>query len=64
MLNLGLDMEDAINSVHNQRYESIQGSELYPHSGGFIDYVYFNFEVPAYTIELRYALFVARGMGH
>lgn len=51
--NLGADMEDAINAVHNARYESIQGSDLYPHSGGTIDWTYLQFGIPAYTIELR-----------
>ena len=50
---LGARMETAINSVHGSRYESIQGSSLYPHSGGTIDWTYENFGVPAYTVELR-----------
>ena len=48
-------MEEAINDVHGQRFESIPGCDLYTHSGGFIDWVYFSLNVPAYTIELRYA---------
>jgi len=51
--NLGQEMETAINAVHNARYESIQGSSLYPHSGGNIDWSYLMFNVPAYTIEIR-----------
>jgi len=50
---IGQRMEDAINAVHNARYESIQGSSLYPHSGGNIDWSYTMFNVPAYTVEIR-----------
>jgi len=50
---LGAKMEAAINGVHNAKYRSIQGSNLYPHSGGTIDWTYESFGVPAYTIELR-----------
>ena len=50
---LGLNMQDAINEVHGSRFESIQGSDLYPHSGGLIDYTYFTRGVPAFTVELR-----------
>lgn len=50
---LGALMEATINAVHGSRYESIQGSSLYPHSGGTIDWTYENFGVPAYTVELR-----------
>ena len=50
---LGLRMEAAINAVHGENFEAIQGSDLYPHSGGLIDYTYFTREVPSFTVELR-----------
>jgi predicted deacylase len=51
--NLGRGMASAINAVHGSRFEAIQGSDLYPHSGGLIDYTYFTRGVPAFTVELR-----------
>lgn len=50
---VGLEMEQVIRSVHNTAFDSIPGSELYPHSGGLIDYTYFTRNALAYTIELR-----------
>jgi len=51
--NIFRDVANAINLRHGQRYVSQQGSDLYPHSGGFIDYNYeINGQITT-TIELR-----------
>lgn len=50
---LGSAMETSINAVNRANFESIRGVELYPHSGGAIDYTYFTHNIPAYTFELR-----------
>jgi len=50
---LGGHIVSTINAVYNQYYVSQQGSDLYPHSGGFIDY---NWEINgmiAFTLEGR-----------
>eukprot|EP01052_Picozoa_sp_SAG31_P004626 SAG31_NODE_194_length_20722_cov_19.854192_7_plen_105_part_00 len=41
----------AINAVNDGAFRSIQGVDLYPHSGGFIDYMYDEFAVLGYTYE-------------
>ncbi len=46
-------MEKAVNAVNRASFESIRGVELYPHSGGCIDYSYMTYNVPAFTYELR-----------
>ncbi|KCV73368.1 hypothetical protein H696_00907 [Fonticula alba] len=46
-------MADAIRAVHGQEYEPMPGSQLYPHSGGLIDYAYYTRRIPAFTVELR-----------
>jgi len=49
----GLAMQEAIRAVHGYPFEAIQGVDLYPHSGGMIDYTYYERNATAYTIELR-----------
>jgi len=51
--NKGLAMQEAIRAVHGYPFEAIQGVDLYPHSGGMIDYTYYERNATAYTIELR-----------
>jgi len=46
-------MEVRINAVHNQRYVSQQGSDLYEHSGGFIDYNWVANRIIGFTLEGR-----------
>lgn len=55
---LGGIVESAINSVNGQRYVSEQGSDLYPHSGGFIDYNWEVNGIVAFTVEGRGTSFV------
>jgi len=56
--NLGADMVRGINSVHNQNYISQQGSDLYPHSGGFVDYNWEYNDMLTFTLEGRGGNFV------
>jgi len=51
--NLGLSIQNAINGVHGQRYISQQGSDLYEHSGGFIDYNWVANRFLSFTLEGR-----------
>jgi carboxypeptidase A2 len=59
VLSAGTEMCLAINAVHGSRFRSIQGVDLYPHSGGMVDYCYLESgagqarEPLAYTFELR-----------
>ena len=46
-------METAIRAVNGYPFEAIQGSDLYPHSGGMVDYAYFERNIAAFTVELR-----------
>lgn len=48
---LGLAQEVAINAVNGGEWQSIQGVDLYPHSGGFIDFVWEEHGVLGYTYE-------------
>ena len=48
---LGLAQEVAINAVNDGAWRSIQGVDLYPHSGGFIDSVYEVHGIIGYTYE-------------
>ena len=48
---LGLAQELAINEVNDGAWRSIQGVDLYPHSGGFIDSVWEVHGVIGYTYE-------------
>ena len=48
---LGLAQQAAINEVNSGAFRSIQGVDLYPHSGGFIDYMYDEFSILGYTYE-------------
>jgi len=52
-LNLGRNIAGVINAVNNQNYVSQQGSDLYTHSGGFIDYNWVENRVLAFTLEGR-----------
>ncbi len=64
VLSIGSASATAINSVHGQRFRSIQGVDLYPHSGGSIDYTYLvssadqEKDALAYCYELRGNSFV------
>jgi len=46
-------MVTAVNNVHGENFVSQQGSDLYEHSGGFIDYNYERHEMITFTYELR-----------
>ena len=46
-------LESAIAGVHGETYRSIQGSDLYPHSGGMIDYVWTQRRMVGFTFEGR-----------
>jgi len=50
---LGKSIADAINDVNGQNYISEQGSDLYTHSGGFIDYNWEENGIIAFTLEGR-----------
>jgi len=50
---LGKNIVDAINDVNGQNYISEQGSDLYTHSGGFIDYNWEENGIIAFTLEGR-----------
>lgn len=50
---LGLDIETAINARGGQRFVSEQGSDLYPHSGGIIDWCWEEYGIPSFTFEGR-----------
>jgi len=50
---LGNRIVSAINYVHSQRYVSQQGSALYPHSGGFVDYNWEINKMLSFTLEGR-----------
>jgi len=50
---LGEVIATSINVVHGQNYISEQGSDLYPHSGGFIDYNWVENGVVGFTLEGR-----------
>jgi len=51
--NLGRNIVGLINAVNGQNYISQQGSDLYTHSGGFIDYNWIANGILAFTLEGR-----------
>jgi murein tripeptide amidase MpaA len=53
MHNLAVAMADRIRVVHNVRYTPEQSSDLYLASGDTTDWLYGEFGVPNFTIELR-----------
>jgi len=55
---LGGRMATAINAVAGQRYVSQQGSALYPHSGGLVDYCWVRNRIKSFTFEGRGTNFV------
>jgi len=50
---LGSKFQSVIRANGGQTYQNIRGSQLYPHSGGFVDYMYAVKKLFSYTIELR-----------
>jgi murein tripeptide amidase MpaA len=50
---IGAAAATAIKAVHGQTYRNIRGSELYVHSGSLVDFFYFQYKIPAFTVELR-----------
>jgi len=50
---LGKSIEVSINAVNSQYYVSQQGSDLYPHSGGYIDYNWSVNGMLSFTLEGR-----------
>lgn len=46
-------MRNAISEVFGKEYKSIRGSNLYPASGGAIDWMYSVAGFPGFTLELR-----------
>jgi murein tripeptide amidase MpaA len=58
MQRIGLNQQNAIRAVNGVTYRSQQGSDLYPHSGGMIDYLWTTQSIPAFTYEGRGSAFV------
>jgi len=50
---LGRSMENALNAEYNTGFVSQQGSDLYPHSGGYVDYNYVQNNMRSFTLEGR-----------
>jgi len=52
-LNLGQSIEDGLNLLNprSAKYVSEQGSDLYPHSGGMIDYLWTSRRTLSFTLE-------------
>jgi len=53
MRGLTEDMQRLIEGVHGRTYTAQQASELYPTAGDTTDWVYGEYDVPAFTVELR-----------
>lgn len=49
----GSEMQRVIKSLYGVNYDPIQGSDLYPHSGGMIDFAWSNNRAYGYTFEGR-----------
>jgi carboxypeptidase T len=46
-------MQRLIRGVHGRTYTAQQASELYPTAGDTTDWVYGEYDVPSFTVELR-----------
>jgi carboxypeptidase T len=53
MRDLAEEMQRLIARVHNRTYVAQQSSQLYPTAGDTTDWAYGEYDVPAFTIELR-----------
>jgi carboxypeptidase T len=53
MRGLAQDMQRLIRGVHGRTYVAQQASELYPTAGDTTDWVYGEYDVPSFTVELR-----------
>jgi len=53
MRGLAEDMQRLIRGVHGETYTAQQASELYPTAGDTTDWVYGEYGVPSFTVELR-----------
>jgi carboxypeptidase T len=50
---LGADLQQLIKGVHGRTYTAQKASELYPTAGDTVDWVYGEYDIPSFTIELR-----------
>jgi carboxypeptidase T len=50
---LGADMQQLIKGVHGRTYTAQKASELYPTAGDTVDWTYGEYDIPAFTVELR-----------
>src|SRR4051812_23611940 len=50
---LGAEMQQLIKNVHGRTYTAQPASALYPTAGDTVDWVYGEYGVPAFTVELR-----------
>ena len=53
MRGLAADMQQLIKGVHGETYTAQQASRLYPTAGDTTDWIYGEYGVPSFTIELR-----------
>ena len=53
MRGLAQEMQRLIQGVHGRTYTAQQASELYPTAGDTTDWVYGEYDVPSFTVELR-----------
>ena len=53
MRELTQEMQRLIQGVHGRTYTAQQASELYPTAGDTTDWVYGEYDVPSFTVELR-----------
>ena len=53
MRGLTQEMQRLIRGVHGRTYTAQQASELYPTAGDTTDWVYGEYDVPSFTVELR-----------
>ena len=53
MRGLAQEMQRLIRGVHGRTYTAQQASELYPTAGDTTDWVYGEYDVPSFTVELR-----------
>ena len=50
---LGAELQQLIKGVHGRTYTAQKASELYPTAGDTVDWVYGEYDIPSFTIELR-----------
>ncbi len=50
---LGAELQRLIHDVHGRTYTAQQASRLYPTAGDTVDWVYGEYDVPSFTVELR-----------